>query len=253
VRPNFVADCSELYEAGYAESGIFPIWLKEAFRSAFVHCDMTTANSVSSQKGWITIQRRIRGDVNFERGWGDYVRGFGTFDGDFWVGLEFIHELINQRKTTSGKETTYLRPTLRVDLEDWDGARAFAEYERFEIASAGEKYAVLGNLQSRGNAGNLVRGQTSSGPVPFSTFDADHDFDTNVNLARSGRGGWWFSSGSANLLNGPYPSGRQDTSEQVMKWGGWTTGNRNNAPLRYVTMKLQYPSAWVNIALSGVT
>ena len=43
-------------------------------------------------------QRRSTGDVDFNRGWEDFVQGFGesTVDGDFWLGLEHIYNLCNE-------------------------------------------------------------------------------------------------------------------------------------------------------------
>ncbi|BFZ04532.1 hypothetical protein BsWGS_07571 [Bradybaena similaris] len=46
--------------------------------------------------GWVIIQRRTKGDVNFFRGWADYKKGFGTPDSDFWIGLDVIHNLTTQ-------------------------------------------------------------------------------------------------------------------------------------------------------------
>jgi len=38
------------------------------------------------------------GSVSFNRGWEDYVQGFGTSTGDYWTGLQNIYYL-----TSSGK------------------------------------------------------------------------------------------------------------------------------------------------------
>ena len=40
-----------------------------------------------------TIQRRISDSVDFDRDWDDYVNGFGEVDGNYWIGLEEIHQL----------------------------------------------------------------------------------------------------------------------------------------------------------------
>ena len=77
------------------------------------------------------FQKRLDGSVDFYRGWAEYKRGFGSLTGEFWLGLDKIHRL-----TSSG---TY---KLRVDVEDFAGIIAFAEYDFFEVSSEGEKYKL---------------------------------------------------------------------------------------------------------------
>ncbi|GFO47853.1 fibrinogen c domain-containing protein 1 [Plakobranchus ocellatus] len=86
---------------------------KQAFP---VLCDTTTDGG-----GWIVIQRRTTGSLNFFRGWEDYKKGFGSLDGDFWLGNEKIHSLTGR----GGFE-------LRVDLR-YNGNSAFAHYEDFSV------------------------------------------------------------------------------------------------------------------------
>ena len=57
---------------------------------------------------------------NFFGSWADYKRGFGDKEKEFWLGLDQIHEL-----TKSGDMK------LRVELEAWDGRKAWAEYDTF--------------------------------------------------------------------------------------------------------------------------
>ena len=58
--------------------------------------------------------------MDFNRNWNDYKRGFGIHHKEFWLGNEQIHQL-----TKSGEMM------LRVELEAWDGRRAWAEYGTF--------------------------------------------------------------------------------------------------------------------------
>ena len=73
--------------------------------------------------------------MNFNLNWDDYKLGFGELDGEFWFGNEHLHLL-----------TSLKSYTLRVDLEDWDGNTAYAEYSVFSIGSEQDKYrlTVLG-------------------------------------------------------------------------------------------------------------
>ena len=76
------------------------------------------------------IQKRLDGSVDFYLGWDDYKRGFGNLNGEFWLGLDKIHRLTKERSM------------LRVDLEDFSGNTAYAEYSLFIVADEGSKYSL---------------------------------------------------------------------------------------------------------------
>ena len=97
-----------------------------------VFCDQTTAGG-----GWLVLQKRLDGSVNFYRDWTYYKRGFGSLIGEFWLGLDKIHRL-----TSSGKYK------IRVDLEDFAGKTYYAEYDLFKVGSEAEKYQLsVGNYE----------------------------------------------------------------------------------------------------------
>ena len=48
---------------------------------------------VLSVNNWIVVQQRIDSSVSFKRNWADYKNGFGVFNGNFWLGLESLHQL----------------------------------------------------------------------------------------------------------------------------------------------------------------
>ena len=63
-----------------------------------VYCDTVTAGG-----GWLVIQRRIDGSVDFNRYWSEYEEGFGNLPvddedttGEFWIGLRSLHCLTSQ-------------------------------------------------------------------------------------------------------------------------------------------------------------
>ena len=64
---------------------------------------------------WVVFQKRKNGEVNFTRGWEDYVRGFGDPEWEYWLGLERIHCLT----------AAVFRAELRVDLGDFEGNRKY--------------------------------------------------------------------------------------------------------------------------------
>ena len=96
--------------------------------SAFdVFCDQTTAGG-----GWTVFQKRLDGSVDFYLNWNDYKHGFGNPNCEFWLGLDKIHRLIS-----------YNNNVLRVDLEDFEGNTAYAEYNMFGVMSENDKYRLI--------------------------------------------------------------------------------------------------------------
>ena len=63
---------------------------------------------------WVVFQKRKNGEVNFNRGWADYVAGFGDPEWEYWLGLQRIHCLT----------AAVFRAELRVDLGDFEGNNA---------------------------------------------------------------------------------------------------------------------------------
>ena len=51
-----------------------------------VYCDTTSGGG-----GWLVVQRRKDGSVDFNRGWVDYDDGFGSLTGEFWYGMVSDH------------------------------------------------------------------------------------------------------------------------------------------------------------------
>ncbi|KAK3798836.1 hypothetical protein RRG08_007193 [Elysia crispata] len=145
-------------------------------------------DSVSDGGGWIVIQRRGTGKTNFDRNWADYKQGFGSFDGEFWLGNDNIHAI-----TSKG---TY---ELRVELI-YKGKSGYAHYDKFSIASEWNKYELsIGNYD--GTAGDSLRYHTGRA---FTTFDRDNDLHDTENCSKKHGGGWWFRSCDQSNLNGKW-------------------------------------------------
>ena len=123
-------NCAEIYKSGKGTDGVYTI--KPDNLSSFdVFCDQTTAGG-----GWIVFQKRFNGSVDFFLNWRDYKHGFGDLSGEFWLGNDKIHRL-----------TANNNYALRVDLEDFDGNTAYAEYNIFAVMSENDKYRlILGNF-----------------------------------------------------------------------------------------------------------
>ena len=126
-------NCAEVYKSGNKFSGVYKID-PDGLGEFEVFCDQKTAGG-----GWTVFQKRMNGSVDFYRGWDNYKRGFGNLNGEYWLGLDKIHHL---NVSASYK--------LRVDLEDFDGNTAFAEYSSFAVTSEGAKYKLsLGSYSGK--------------------------------------------------------------------------------------------------------
>ncbi|RUS85474.1 hypothetical protein EGW08_006750 [Elysia chlorotica] len=141
--------------------------------------------------GWIVIQRRVKGDIDFHLNWADYKIGFGSFAGDFWLGNDNIHAI-----TSSGAYE------LRVDLT-YKNKTSFAHYGNFFVAGESDKYKLtVGSY--RGTAGDSLA--YHNGRL-FSTPDRDNDA-WDKNCAATHGGGWWFGACDHSDLNGRWGKDR---------------------------------------------
>ncbi|WAR01855.1 ANGL2-like protein [Mya arenaria] len=178
-----VRDCDELYRDGITKSGVYPIRLPDR-RVVNIWCDMETANG-----GWTIIQRRIDGSINFTRKWEDYAFGFGNANTEFWLGNENLYKLSH-----------FKNYTLRIDLWDWDGNQAYAEYDTFRVESEEKQYALrIGEYQ--GTAGDALFPYHNN--MKFSTIDEDND-EWTMNCALKDQAGWWYKACGFSTLNGLY-------------------------------------------------
>ncbi|MCL4144714.1 UNVERIFIED_CONTAM: hypothetical protein GTU68_025837 [Idotea baltica] len=165
-----------------------------------VFCDQITDGG-----GWTIIQRRadLPRREDFFRGELDYQLGFGNLTGEFWLGLDNIHALVNQ---------THME--LRVDLEDFDGEKRWAKYDHFHIEDSAGKY-ILKLEDYQGDAGDDL---TYHNDAQFTTKDADHD-SSSYNCAEVRKGAWWFKDCSYSNLNGFQHIGSYKRSSS-----GWSDG-----------------------------
>ena len=120
-----VKNCADRYKFGERRSGVYTIY-PDGLGTFSVFCDQTTAGG-----GWTVFQKRLDGSVDFYREWAEYKRGFGSLNGEFWLGLEKINRL-----TSSGQHK------LRVDLENSTGHTVYAEYDLFDIGGEETKYRL---------------------------------------------------------------------------------------------------------------
>ena len=173
-------------------------------------------DSVTGGGGWIVIQRRVSGDVNFYRSWAEYREGFGSLNGDFWWGNEKIHSL-----TSSG------RYELRVELK-YKEKSSFADYSSFSLDGENDNYTLrLGTYD--GTAGDSLSYHNGK---PFSTFDRDND-GLRFNRAVTYSGAWWFYNKNCNL-NGKWNTVKSSKAANWITFSGMDSVSFSEMKIRKI-------------------
>eukprot|EP00105_Crassostrea_gigas_P031345 XP_011454024.1 PREDICTED: ficolin-1 [Crassostrea gigas] len=151
------------------------------------------------------IQRRVNGSVDFNNNWTEYKNGFGFADHEFWIGNDMLYRLTSQKPQE-----------LRVDMERFNGEKAYAVYSRFAVGDESSKYKLEVNGYS-GNAGDSLDYHNN---MKFSTPDEDNDSDSSRSCASKYRSGWWFNSCSHTKPNGQYTDSEK-TGYEFVTWKLW--------------------------------
>ncbi|KAF3698163.1 Fibrinogen beta chain Fibrinopeptide B Fibrinogen beta chain Precursor [Channa argus] len=245
-------ECEDIFRRGGKKSQMYLIQIDDSTRPYKVFCDQT-----SKEGGWLLIQNRLDGSVDFGRRWDEYRRGFGNiaFDvgkghcetpGEYWLGNDRISQL------------TKMGPTeILIEMQDWTGAKVYAQYRQFTIQSDTSNYVLAVDGYS-GTAGNgllegalqlfgVNRTMTIHNGMMFSTFDRDNDNwnpgDPSKQCSREDGGGWWYNRCHSANPNGRYYIGgaynrnmaKHGTDDGIvwMNWkGSWYS-------LKAISMKIK--------------
>ncbi|KAI8500614.1 hypothetical protein Bbelb_214320 [Branchiostoma belcheri] len=212
-RTNYFSDCSQIHTAlslfNAVSSGVYDILPVGLTSPISVYCDQTTDGG-----GWTVIQRRFDGSIDFNRPYNDYRHGFGSANGEQWLGLENMYRLTDQNAYE-----------LYVEMEDWDSVVKYAKYSSFSVGSSSNyRLSVSGYSGTAGDGFYLS--DSSSGAYlsgqAFSARDVDRDADGGscAGGKSSYTGGWWYKHCGYSALNGPYlrPSDRTSHSGYGIHW-----------------------------------
>ena len=197
-----VKNCQDILQSSEIRpSGQYTINPMDGAGSLQVYCDMETDGG-----GWTVFQKRFNGSVDFYRGWEDYENGFGSTDGEYWLGLQNIFRLTRNQQVI-----------LRIDLAPFDGDTAYAVYDYFAVGSADTNYQLTVGSYT-GTAEDSLAGHNG---MEFSTRDKDND-PYNMHCAEMFRGAWWYSTCHVSNLNGLYVNAPGDSRDsRGMIWHYW--------------------------------
>ncbi|XP_078377828.1 fibroleukin-like [Oculina patagonica] len=212
---SILSDCSDLLKSGHTQSGLYSV-NPDGRESFTVYCDMRTDGG-----GWTVFQRRQDGSVDFYRGWNDYKAGFGQLTAEFWLGNDKIHRLTASRPSS-----------LRVELEDWNGGKAYAKYGKFNIGDEQAQYRLEVGSYS-GTAGDSITFSRNLNNMAFTTKDRDNDRFSISNCAVKWTGAWWYRSCTNSNLNGQYLGDKNDYQ------GAFWENFRRSLSLKFTEMKLR--------------
>uniref|UniRef100_A0A665UP16 Tenascin N n=1 Tax=Echeneis naucrates TaxID=173247 RepID=A0A665UP16_ECHNA len=199
----FPMDCVQIMKNGNKESGIYTIYINNnRSKPVEVYCDMDTDGG-----GWLMLQRRNTGKLDFMKRWRQYIAGFGNLTDEFWIGLDKIYELTN----------TPTQYELRFDL-GLGSERVYAVYDNFKIAPVKQKFKLtIGTY--RGTAGDAM---TYHQGRPWTTVDSDNDIALG-NCALTHRGAWWYKNCHLANLNGKWGDNRHSMGVNWEPWKGHLT------------------------------
>lgn len=135
--------------------------------------------------GWIVLQHRFDDAVLFNRSFTDYENGFGTLDGEFWLGLKKMYILAHSSRK------------VRFNLQATNGTWMVLEYGDFSVDDANQQYTL--HLSQHTTGFREQSFQYNSGER-FYTYDRDND----SKCGQTRHGGWWYRGCTYININGKF-------------------------------------------------
>ena len=183
----------------------------QPLRQVKAFCELDNGTS------YLVVLRRadIKPRENFIRDWDDYKDGFGNLTGEFWWGLENLHQITRDR-----------RYELRVDMEAFDNSTAYAVYQDFQISAEADGY-MLSVSQYKGTAGDGLsynhNRNFTVGRTPGVCFDK--------HIEDAGSAWWYAADCNPANLNGQYLE-NGDIWRTGIHWWTWRLESLKKAEMK---------------------
>ncbi|PAA70998.1 hypothetical protein BOX15_Mlig022000g1 [Macrostomum lignano] len=90
-------------------------------------------HTVGTQQCFETVNLRVSDALSFDRLWAEYKTGFGTYHGNYFAGLEWLHARTSAQPSSN---------RFRVDLLYWNDTYIYAYYLNVLILAESTNYTV---------------------------------------------------------------------------------------------------------------
>jgi len=144
---------------------------------------------VNSVFGWIMIHQRLGYTFKWDLTWAQYKAGFGSIDGDFWLGLENMHLLTTSQPYRLRVEVQNRTTNFWYSAEYWSFKIGDELNDKYRLEVAGYSGDAGDSLQYEGDGGKY-----NHNGMMFTTIDQDNDNHGGRNCAARRGGGWWYNS-----------------------------------------------------------
>ena len=148
-------------------------------------------------------------------------------DGNFWIGLEEIHQL-----------TTRHDVSLYIDIETFEGEPFTLKLQTFYVGNAASNYVI--HFTGYSHSSDRVKVDlfpSSYDGMMFTTRDRDNDLKDYNCASEDHRGGWWYKKCARINPNGNYEGDVTPTATAMHAcYIDTTSGCTNSKALKAVEM-----------------